>query len=136
VRTVRDRIRVVTPSLDAPIAGADRREVNGVVTESVPAGNGRITRVIYPAGYRWSTHLKPVVGTELCMHAHVGLLLTGHMEGEYADGCTFDFVAPAAVVVEPGHDAWVVGDETAVFVQVDFEGETASRFGLPPEHRH
>ena len=122
--------------LTRPIEGAERREVNGVVVESVAAGTGRITRVVYPAGYRWSTHLKPAVGTELCMHAHVGLLLSGRMQGEYADGCTFDFVAPAAVVVEPGHDAWTVGDERAVFVQVDFEGQTAERFGLPPEHAH
>jgi hypothetical protein len=127
---------VPSRDLSAPIAGADRRELNGVVSESVPAGSGRITRVLYPAGYRWSTHLKPVVGTELCMHAHVGLLLAGRMQGEYADGCTFDFVAPAAVVVEPGHDAWTVGDEPAIFVQVDFEGATAERFGLPSEHRH
>ena len=122
--------------LQLRIAGADRREVAGVVAESVPAGTGRITRIVYPVGYRWSTHLKPVVGGELCMHTHVGLLLTGRMQGEYGDGCTFDFVAPAAVVVEPGHDAWTVGDEAAVFVQVDFEGRTAERFGLPKEHRH
>jgi hypothetical protein len=125
-----------TDPLHAPIAGADRREVSGVVSESVPAGTGRITRIVYPVGYRWSTHLKPAVGSELCMHAHVGLLLASRMQGEYADGCSFDFVAPAAVVVEPGHDAWTVGDEPAVFVQVDFEGKTAERFGLPAEHRH
>jgi hypothetical protein len=136
VDTVRERIPGVTDPLREPVPGAERRELNGVVTESVPAGAARITRVLYPAGYRWSTHLKPVVGTDLCMHAHVGLLLTGHMRGEYADGCMFDFVAPAAVVVEPGHDAWVVGDEGAVFVQVDFESETASRFGLPALHGH
>jgi hypothetical protein len=122
--------------LGKPIEGATRREVNGVVAESVRAGAARITRVIYPSGYRWSQHLKPAVGTELCMHAHIGLLISGRMQGEYSDGCTFDFVAPAAVVVEPGHDAWTVGDESAIFVQVDFEDATAEHFGLPSEHRH
>jgi hypothetical protein len=58
------------------------------------------------------------------------------MDGEYEDGCTFSFVAPAALVVEPGHDAWVVGDEAAVFIGVDFEGDTAARFGVPPRHAH
>jgi hypothetical protein len=111
-------------------------EVGGVRMESSRAGDARISRVTYPAGYRWSTHLKPVVGGDHCMHAHVGYMVNGRMEVEYADGCTASFVAPCAVVVEPGHDAWVVGDEPAVFVQVDFEGDTAKRFGLPAEHSH
>ena len=54
----------------------------------------------------------------------------------FTDGCTLEFVAPQAVVIEPGHIGWVVGDEDAVLIEVDFEGETARRFGLPEEHRH
>lgn len=120
----------------APVEGAETTETNGVRVDVVPAGEARVKRVVYPAGYRWSTHIKPVVGTELCMHAHVGFLVRGRMAGEYADGCTFAFEAPAAVVVEPGHDAWTVGDEDAVYVEVDFVGESAARFGLPAEHSH
>jgi len=40
------------------------------------------------------------------------------------------------MVVEPGHDAWVVGREPAVLIQFDAAAETAQRFGLPAEHRH
>jgi hypothetical protein len=120
----------------APIEGADSRELNGVLVDTIAAGGARIQRVVYPPGYRWSTHVKPAVGTDLCMHAHVGFLARGRMEGEYEDGCRFELEAPAAVVVEPGHDAWVVGDEGAVFIGVDFEGATAERFGLPAQHRH
>jgi len=123
-------------ALLAPITGADRREVGGVKIDIVRAGNGRIKRVVYPRGFRWSTHMKPAVGTELCVHAHVGLLARGHVRGEFADGCTFDFVAPRVVVLEPGHDAWVVGEEPAVLIQFDAEEETARRFGLPEEHTH
>jgi hypothetical protein len=122
--------------LVAPIAGADRRQIGGVTVDIVLAANGRIKRVVYPPGFRWSTHLKPVVGTALCMHAHVGFLARGHVRGEYADGCTFELVAPQAVVVVPGHDAWVVGDEAAVLIQFDCEGGTARIFDLPDEHRH
>jgi hypothetical protein len=120
----------------APIEGARHSEVNGVEVDVVPAGAGRLKRVVYPPGYRWSTHLKSVVGTDLCMHAHVGFLIRGRMGGEYADGCTFEFAAPAAVVVEPRHDAWTIGDELAVYVEFDFEADTAERLGLPTEHRH
>jgi len=123
-------------TLLAPITGADHRTVGGVEVDIVRAGNGRVKRLVYPAGFRWSTHMKPLVGTALCMHAHVGFLARGHVRGEYADGCKFDHVAPQVVVLEPGHDAWVVGDEPAVLLQFDSEGATATRFGLPAEHRH
>jgi hypothetical protein len=123
-------------SLLAPIAGADHRVVGGVAIDVLPAGNGRIKRVVYPAGFRWSAHMKPIVGTELCMHAHVGFLARGRVRGRYADGCVFDLAAPRCVVIEPAHDAEVVGPEAAVLIEFDAQAETASRFGLPPEHRH
>jgi hypothetical protein len=70
------------------------------------------------------------------MHAHVGFLARGRIQGEYRDGCRFDFVAPQALVIEPDHDAWVVGDEPAVLIEIDFERETTARLGLPDTHRH
>jgi hypothetical protein len=122
--------------LIAPIDGADHREVGGATIDVVPVGTGRVKRVVYPAGFRWSENMRPEVGTELCRHAHVGFLARGRIEGEYADGCTFEYGAPAAIAIEPGHDAWVAGEEPAVVIEFDFEGETAERFGLPLEHAH
>jgi hypothetical protein len=119
-----------------PIKNARHHEVAGVKIEVVAAANGQIKRVMYPPGFRWSTHMKPVVGTELCMHGHVGFLSSGRVRGQYGDGCSFEFTAPQVVVLEPGHDAWVVGREPAVLIQFDAAGETAQRFGLPSEHRH
>jgi hypothetical protein len=120
----------------ASIEGADHREVGGVQLDVVKAGNGRVKRAVYPPGFRWSTHMKPIVGTEHCQHAHVGFLAQGHIKGEYADRCGFEFTAPRVFVIEPGHDAWVVGGEPAVVIEFDAEGETAKRFGLPERHRH
>jgi hypothetical protein len=126
----------VDDPLLAPIEGAERREVGGARQDVVPAGNGRITRTIYPPGFRWSKDLKPEVGTEHCMHAHVGFLARGHIQGEYADGCPFEYVAPRAVVIEPGHDAWVVGDDPAVLIEFDRQAATPEHFGVASEHRH
>jgi hypothetical protein len=122
--------------LVAPIEGAESREVAGVRVDVLPAGNGRVKRAIYPPGFRWTERMRDVVGTELCMHAHVGFLAQGAIAGRFPDGCEFAYTAPAVVVLEPGHDAWVEGDEEAVLIQFDAAGDTVERFGLPPEHRH
>jgi hypothetical protein len=123
-------------SLSAPIKGAERKEVGGAVIDVAPAGSARVKRVVYKPGFRWSTDMKHIVGTDFCMHAHVGFLLQGEVHVRYADGCTLEFKAPQAVAIEPGHDGWVVGNQPAVLIEVDFEGNTAERFGMPDSHRH
>jgi hypothetical protein len=126
-----------TSDHEIPAIGASvTRTVGGVEEEIFTAGDSHIKRITYPKGYRWSTHLKPVVGTERCEHTHVGYLTQGHMRIEYADGCVVDVTAPQALVIHPGHDAEVVGDETAVLIQFDFDGETASRIGIADGHDH
>ena len=122
--------------LTGPIEGAEHREIGGASVDIVGAGNGRVKRAVYPPGFRWSTHMKPTARSDFCMHAHVGFLARGHIQGEYGDGCAFDYVAPQVVAIEPGHDAWVVGEEEAVLIQFDAEEGTARRFGLPAEHAH
>jgi hypothetical protein len=122
--------------LEGAIEGATHTDIGGLTVDELATGEARIKRVIYPPGWRWSTHMQPVTGTSSCQHAHIGFLAQGAMEVAYADGCTSRYQAPAFVVVEPGHDGWVVGDENVVFVQVDHRGQTAERLGLAGEHRH
>jgi hypothetical protein len=129
--------RMPTPNpLHAPVRGAHHHEVAGVHIDIAPAGAGRIKRVIYPPGFRWSRDMRPVSGTDRCEFAHVGFLLQGQVHVEYPDGCTEEFVAPQTVTIEPGHDAWVVGDEPAILIEFDFKGDTAIRFGLKGRHVH
>jgi hypothetical protein len=123
-------------ALTAPLKGLVRRKVGHVQLEVGRAGAARVKRMIYPAGFRWSVDMKPVVGTDLCMHAHVGFLARGRLHVEYADGCTLEYKAPQIVAIDPGHDGWVVGDEPAVLIEFDFEGDTVSRLGMPATHRH
>lgn len=125
-----------TNPFHAPVNGAQHHEVAGVRIDIAPAGAGRIKRVIYPAGFRWSRDMRPISGTDRCMFAHVGFLLQGQVHVEYPDGCTQEFQAPQVVTIEPGHDAWVVGSEAAVLIEFDFKGETAVRFGLAGSHVH
>ena len=120
----------------APLSGAESRKIGGVQIDVVRTGGCRVKRIVYQPGFRWSTDMKAIVGTDLCMHAHVGFLARGQVHIQYADGCTVEFAAPQVVAIDPGHDGWVVGDEPAVVVEFDFEGETVSRLGMPGAHRH
>ena len=122
--------------LFAPVKGAERREIGRVLLEVGKAGNARVKRMVYPAGFRWSKDMKPVVGTDLCMHGHVGFLVHGQIHIEYPDGCIVEHKAPQIVVIDPGHDGWVVGEEPVVMVEFDFERETIAKLGLPSSHRH
>ena len=131
----RTRPKAPTPSL-APVTGAELREVGNVRLEVGRAGEARVKRMVYPAGFRWSVDMKPIVGTALCMHAHVGFLVSGEIHIEYADGCVVEHKAPQIVAIEPGHDGWVVGKEPVVLIEFDFERDTVNRLGMPGAHRH
>lgn len=122
--------------LTEPIDGADHTEFAGIGIDVFSAGDARVKRLVYGVGGRWSEHVKPHVGTDLCEHAHVGFLVKGRLAGEYPDGCTFDFVAPTGVHIDPGHDSWVIGDEPAVLIEFDFERDTIPRLGLAERHGH
>jgi hypothetical protein len=123
-------------TLTAPVRGAERREVGHVQLEVGRAGSARVKRLIYPPGFRWSVDMKPIVKTDYCMHAHVGFLARGEIHIEYQDGCIVEHKAPQVVAIDPGHDGWVVGKEPVILIEIDFEGDTATRLGMPSRHRH
>ena len=135
-RKTNPRKKAVSDPLLARVKGAERREIGHVQLEVGPAGGARVKRMIYPPGFKWSVDMKPVVGTELCMHAHVGFLARGEIHIEYADGCIVEHRAPQIVAIEPGHDGWVVGKEPVVLIEFDFERDTVKRLGMPRSHRH
>jgi len=120
----------------ARVRGAVHRKVGHVGLDVGPAGEGRVKRLVYPVGFHWLKDMKTAVGTDLCMHAHVGFIVSGEIHIEYADGCVREFKAPQVVAIEPGHDGWVVGNEPVVMIEFDFEGDTIRRFGMPDAHRH
>jgi hypothetical protein len=134
-KTVRRPSKTPDP-LVAAVKGAEHREVGHVRLDVGRAGTARVKRMVYPAGFRWSVDMKPIVGTDLCMHAHVGFLARGEIHIEYADGCVVEHKAPQIVAIEPGHDGWVVGKEPVVLIEFDFEGDTIRRLGMPDAHRH
>ena len=137
VKPVKRALKKSVPdALLAPIKGATARDIGGVRLEFMRTGAARVKRMIYPPGFKWSVAMKKAVGTDYCMHAHVGFLARGEIHIEYPDGCVVEYKAPQIVAIDPGHDGWVVGKEPVVLIEFDFEGETVDRLGMPDEHRH
>lgn len=118
-----------------PMPSAEHHSIGTVEIDVQRTGAARVKRVVYPVGFRWSKHMKPVTGTDRCMHAHVGFIAHGRIHMEYPDGSVVEYEAPQVVAIEPGHDGWVVGREPAVLIEFDFERETVSRLALPETHQ-
>ena len=70
----------------------------------------KVMQMTFGPGARWSTDLKPDVGTELCQAPHVALVLSGTLHVELQDGSVREFSRHDVMMIPPGHDAWSVGD--------------------------
>ncbi|HVP22349.1 MAG TPA: sulfurtransferase TusA family protein [Conexivisphaerales archaeon] len=74
-------------------------------------------RTLQP-GWRWSVDMKPMAGTALCETRHMGFVLSGRMAFEMDDGTKLEVTEGVAFDVFPGHDAWTVGSEPVVFLDL------------------
>ncbi len=92
----------------------------------VDLGTTKAARLTAQPGWRWSEHIKPVVGGDSCQAHHVGVIISGTMHVAHEDGTQADITAGGAYLIEPGHDAWVVGDEPVV--AYEFDSSTAQTF--------
>jgi hypothetical protein len=112
---------LASKSFDAP--DETRPFADKGMAQVVNIGDGVVLKGHFDPGWRWSEHLKPVVGTDSCQSPHFLYVLSGRMRIRMNDGRE-DEVGPNAVArIEPGHDAWVVGDEACVVV--DFGASTS-----------
>jgi hypothetical protein len=92
----------------------------------VRLGDSTAARFAFEPGWKWSECVKPVVGTDSCQVRHVGVVQTGRMVVKHEDGSEVEIGPAEAYVIEPGHDAWVVGDER--FVALEFESRSAEEY--------
>jgi hypothetical protein len=92
----------------------------------VRLGGTSAARLTMEPGWRWSECVKPVAGTDRCQHRHVGLVQSGKMRVTHDDGTTLELGPGDAYVIEPGHDAEILGDER--FVGFEFEQRAAEEY--------
>lgn len=84
----------------------------------VGVGELSIGRGLFEPGWRWSEHVQPLAGTPSCEAAHTGYVLEGRMVVRMDDGEEVEYGRGDAFYMPPGHDAWIVGDEPCVLLDV------------------
>jgi hypothetical protein len=94
--------------------------------EIVRIGSSTAARMTLQPGWRWSECIKPLAGTDSCQLRHVGVLQSGRMQVTHNDGTELEIGPGETYVIEPGHDARVVGDEPVV--GFEFESSSAEEF--------
>ena len=114
---------VETGSFETP---DETRTPSKTTVQLVRLGGTTAARMTLEPGWTWAECIKPIVGTEGCQLRHVGLAQSGAMGIAHEDGTKQEIRAGQAYVIEPGHTAWVVGDEA--FVGFEFESPTAEEF--------
>ena len=76
----------------------------------------------FEPGWRWSSDVKPIAGTDSCQVLHTGYCLSGSMTIRMNDGTEVTLTAGDVVRIEPGHDAWVDGDEACILLDTGVAG--------------
>ncbi len=101
----------------------ETRRPDKTQVDVVKMGGTTAARLTLEPGWKWSECIKPVAGTKTCQVRHVGVVQSGRIHVKHEDGTEGDIGPDEAYVIEPGHDAWVVGEEP--FVGFEFESPTA-----------
>lgn len=102
---------LVAKNLDSPDEkrGFDNGEMNLVHIEGATIG-----RAVFRPGWKWSNDVKPIAGTDSCQAPHTGYVISGRMHVVMDDGTECEMGPGDAIVISPGHDAWVVGEADCV----------------------
>jgi class 3 adenylate cyclase len=92
----------------------------GLSGQILVLGETYVARYTHHAGWRWSTHMRPLVGTPSCQYHHQGFVISGTLRVRTDEGAERTIGPGEAFEIPPGHDAWVLGDQP--FVSVEFRG--------------
>jgi mannose-6-phosphate isomerase-like protein (cupin superfamily) len=86
--------------------------------EVVKIGGGTLMRNVFEPGWKWSEHVKPTAKTDSCQAHHVLCMVSGRLKVVMDDGTEMEIGPDDVCNIPPGHDAWVVGDEAVVAIDV------------------
>lgn len=93
--------------------------------ELVSLGGVSFGRATFQPGWKWSTCVQPVAKTKSCQAAHLHYQISGKMHVVMDDGSEADFGPGDVGLIPPGHDAWVVGQDPVVLIDISGMGDYA-----------
>jgi hypothetical protein len=91
----------------------------------VTLGGVTFGRGTFLPGWKWSTSVKPLVNTKSCEAPHLQYHVSGRLHIVMDDGSEDEFGPGDVSLLPPGHDAWVVGNEPVVVIDITGMGEYA-----------
>jgi hypothetical protein len=100
----------------------ETRSFNHGKAEIINIGGGAVGRLTLQPGWKWSMDVKPIAKTDLCEVAHFAYVISGRMAVKMSTGEEFELGPGSVHFIQPGHDAWVLGNEPVVVV--DWNGAT------------
>jgi hypothetical protein len=93
--------------------------------ELVSLGGVTFGRATFQPGWRWSTSVKPLVNTRSCEAPHLQYHISGRLHVVMDDGSQEEFGPGDVSLLPPGHDAWVVGEDPVVIMDISGMGDYA-----------
>ena len=84
----------------------------------VALGGVTFGRATFQPGWKWSASVKPLVNTKSCKASHLQYHVSGRIRVRMDDGTEEEFGPGEVALLPPGHDAWVVGNEPAVVIDL------------------
>lgn len=131
----------ILESRNIDVADETRKfQANGHL-DVVTLGDFTLGRGTFQPGWRWSRDVKPIAGTGSCMVHHTGICVSGQMTVRSDDGTELTIGPGDVFLLEPGHDAWTVGEQpcilfdTGVAAYAKAASADGSEPGSPPRHR-
>ena len=103
----------------------EKRTFDKGLLEVIKLGGVTFGRATFQPGWKWSTSVKPLVKTKSCEVPHLQYHVSGRLHVVMDDGTEIEFGPGDVGHVPPGHDAWVVGNEAVVVIDITGMGEYA-----------
>ena len=96
----------------------DKRAFDKGEVELVTLGGVTFGRATLQPGWKWSASVKPIAKTKSCEAPHLQYHVSGRLHVVMDDGSKDEFGPGDVSLIPPGHDAWVVGNEPVVLIDV------------------
>ena len=89
---------------------------DGSMTRIVQVGDNFVMHSVMQPGWSWEQYVKPMAQEDSCPMHHREYVMSGRIRYRMDDGTEMVAQAGDYLEIQPGHLAWVVGDERCVTI--------------------